>query len=136
MTSGQLALQLFVMNDDGSNEETIGHLNRAMALHPQVLLDGRVAFSSWEEQGLRDERQFPLWVIGPDGRGWNGLSGFSEPFLVHHFMTQMPGGDLVVTRYYNLNNNGFGDLVRYPLDRSARTSAAPTPTSPTTPARA
>lgn len=116
MTSGQRVMQLFVMNDDGTNPEPIGHLNLAMALHPQVLLDGRIAFSSWEEQGLRDSRQFPLWVTGPDGRGWNGLSGFSEPFLVHHFIAQMPGGDLVVTRYYNLNNNGFGDLIRYPLD--------------------
>jgi hypothetical protein len=115
-SSGQRAMQLFAMDDDGRNAEQIGHLNLAMALHPQVLLDGRIAFSSWEEQGLRDIRQFPLWVIGPDGRGWNGLSGFAEPSLVHHFMTQMPGGDLVVTRYYNLNNNGFGDLVRYPLD--------------------
>ncbi len=116
MNSGQRVMQLFVMDDDGANVEHIGHLNLAMALHPQVLLDGRIAFSSWEEQGLRDTRLFPLWVIGPDGRGWTGLSGFSEPALVHHFMTQMPGGDLVVTRYYNLNNNGFGDLVRYPLD--------------------
>jgi hypothetical protein len=115
-TTGQRVMQLFAMDTDGRNVEQIGHLNLAMALHPQVLLDGRIAFSSWEEQGLRDSRQFPLWVIGPDGRGWNGLSGFSEPFLVHHFMTQMPGGDLVVTRYYNLNNNGFGDLIRYPLD--------------------
>lgn len=114
--TGQRVMQLFAMDDDGTNAEQIGHLNLAMALHPQVLLDGRIAFSSWEEHGLRDSRQFPLWVIGPDGRGWMGLSGFSEPFLVHHFMTQMPGGDLVVTRYYNLNNNGFGDLVRYPLD--------------------
>jgi hypothetical protein len=114
--SGQRAMQLFAMDDDGRNAEQIGHLNLAMALHPQALLDGRIAFSSWEEQGLRDIRQFPLWVIGPDGRGWTGLSGFSEPFLVHHFMTQMPGGDLVVARYYNLNNNGFGDLIRYPLD--------------------
>jgi hypothetical protein len=116
MTSGQRVLQLFAMSDDGANAELIGHLNLAMALHPQALLDGRIAFSSWEEQGLCDPRQFPLWVIGPDGRGWTGLSGFSEPFLVHHFMTQMPDGDLVVTRYYNLNNNGFGDLVRYPLN--------------------
>lgn len=116
MTVGQRVLQLFAMGEDGTNVELIGHLNLAMALHPQVLLDGRIAFSSWEEHGVRDSRQFPLWVIGPDGRGWMGLSGFSEPFLVHHFMTQMPGGDLVVTRYYNLNNNGFGDLVRYPLD--------------------
>ncbi|HWM94124.1 MAG TPA: hypothetical protein VN493_25425 [Thermoanaerobaculia bacterium] len=119
MNSGQRVLQLFAMRDmrdGGRDPELIGHLNLAMALHPQVLLDGRVAFSSWEEHGVRDSRQFPLWVIGPDGRGWMGLSGFSEPALVHHFMTQMPGGDIVVTRYYNLNNNGFGDLVRYPLD--------------------
>ncbi len=116
MGGGQRVLQLFAMDADGANVEQIGHLNLAMALHPQVLLDGRIAFSSWEEHGLRDPREFPLWVIGPDGRDWMGLSGFSESSLVHHFMTQMPGGDLVVTRYYNFNNNGFGDLVRYPLD--------------------
>jgi len=113
---GQRVLQLFTMGDDGSNPEQIGHLNLAMALHPQTLLDGRVAFSSWEEHGLRDSREFPLWVIGPDGRGWMSLSGFAEGAIVHHFMTQMPGGDLVVARYYNFNNNGFGDLIRFPLD--------------------
>lgn len=116
LSSGQRVLQLFAMDADGANPEAIGHLNLAMALHPQILLDGRIAFSSWEEQGIRDSRLFPLWVIDPDGRNWNSLSGFSENAIVHHFMTQMPGGDLVVTRYYNLNNNGFGDLVRYPLD--------------------
>jgi hypothetical protein len=116
LSSGQRVLQLYAMDDDGANVEQIGHFNLAMALHPQVLLDGRIAFSSWEEQGVRDPRQFALWVIGPDGRDWHALSGFAEPSLAHHFMTQMPGGDLVVTRYYNLNNNGFGDLVRYPLD--------------------
>jgi hypothetical protein len=116
LNDGQRVIQLFRMDQDGANAEQIGHLNLAMALHPQVLLDGRIVFSSWEEQGLRDMRQFALWVIGPDGRGWMGLSGFSELNLAHHFVTQMPGGDLVVTRYYNFNNNGFGDLVRYPLD--------------------
>jgi hypothetical protein len=109
-------LQLYRMRDDGSNVELVGHLNLGMALHPQVLLDGRIAFSSWEMHGIRDIRNFPLWVVGPDGRDWNSLSGFSEFALTHHFMTQMPDGDLVVCRYYNLNNNGFGDLVRYPLD--------------------
>ncbi len=127
--SGQRTMQLFAMDGDGANVEQIGHLNLAMALHPQVLLDGRIAFSSWEEHGLRDPRQFPLWVIGPDGRGWMSLSGFSEPSLVHHFVTQMPGGDLVVTRYYNLNNNGFGDLVRYPLDPTGPDFGSPDATS-------
>ncbi|HEV7668415.1 MAG TPA: hypothetical protein VGS22_07820 [Thermoanaerobaculia bacterium] len=116
MSSVQRALQLFAMDADGTNVEPIGPLNVAMALHPMALLDGRIAFTSWEEQGLRDTRQFALWVIAPDGRSWNSLSGYSENALAHHFMTQMPNGDLVVCRYYNLNDNGFGDLVRYPID--------------------
>ncbi len=99
MSSVQRALQLFAMDADGGNVEPIGPLNVAMALHPMALLDGRIAFTSWEEQGLRDTRQFALWVIAPDGRSWNSLSGFSENALAHHFMTQMPGGDLVVCRY-------------------------------------
>jgi hypothetical protein len=115
LNSGQRALQLFRMDDDGKNVEMIGHLNLAMALHPQILMDGRITFSSWEEHGIRDPRQFALWVMGPDGRSWSSLSGFSEFSIAHHFMTQMPGGDVVVTRYYNLNNNGFGDLIRFPL---------------------
>src|ERR1051326_8996119 len=41
-------LQLFVMDDDGSNVECIGHLNLGMALHPVVLTDGRIMFSSFE----------------------------------------------------------------------------------------
>ena len=112
----QRVLRLHRMDADGRNVELVGHLNLGMALHPQVLADGRVAFSSWEMHGLRDPRQFPLWVIDPDGSDWTSLSGFSEIALTHHFMTEMPGGDLVVCRYYNQNNNGFGDLVRYPLD--------------------
>src|SRR5262249_11882927 len=38
--------QLFVMDDDGKNVECIGHLNLGMALHPVVLKDGRIMFSS------------------------------------------------------------------------------------------
>ena len=112
----QRVLQLHRMRDDGANVELVGHLNLGMALHPQILRDGRIAFSSWEMHGIRDSRDFPLWAVGPDGRNWTSLSGFSEFALTHHFMTQMPDGDLVVCRYYNLNNNGFGDLVRYPVD--------------------
>src|SRR5262249_42837031 len=47
--------QLFVMDDDGSNVEMIGHLNIASALHPVVLTDGRVMFSSLEDQGFRSD---------------------------------------------------------------------------------
>src|SRR5262249_52074656 len=47
--------QLFVMDDDGGNVEMIGHLNVASALHPVILKDGRVMFSSLEDQGFRDD---------------------------------------------------------------------------------
>ena len=49
-------LQLFVMDDDGGNVEQIGHLNINSALHPTILKDGRVMFTSYESQGLRDLR--------------------------------------------------------------------------------
>ncbi len=61
-------LQLFVMDDDGKNVEQIGHLNLGSALHPTILKDGRVMFSSYEAQGLRDQRIWGLWSIWPDGR--------------------------------------------------------------------
>lgn len=115
-SAGQRVLQLYAMDEDGANVEQIGHLNLGMALHPQVLRDGRILFSSWEMQGLRDLRSFALWIIDADGRNWNSLSGYADHPFVHHFATQMPDGDIVVTRYYNLNNNGFGSLLRYPLD--------------------
>jgi hypothetical protein len=55
-----LALQLFVMDDDGGNVECIGHLNLGMALHPVMLKDGRIMFSSLESQGLRSHH---LWGV-------------------------------------------------------------------------
>lgn len=115
----QRALQLFTMDWDGHNVRQIGYLNQSMALHPFQLLDGRLVFSSWENQGIRDIRQFNLWTIDPDGRNWNTLSGFGENAVVHHFTTQMPNQDIVTVRYYNQNNNGFGDLTRFPINFAA-----------------
>lgn len=111
-------LQLFMMDWYGQNVTQIGYLNNAQALHPFQLADGRLMFTSWEHQGIRDSRQFNLWFIAPDGTGWNSGSGFGEIAIGHHFMTQMSDGDIVVVRYYNLNNNGFGGLVRFPVDPS------------------
>ena len=107
-------LQLYVMDDDGSNVELVGHLNLGSALHPTILVDGRVMFSSYEAQGLRDQRMWGLWAIWPDGRNWEPLfSAFHSP-SVFHFQTQLTSGQIVVTEYYNLNNNGFGSLLAFP----------------------
>lgn len=113
--SAQRVMQLYVMDGDGKNVQNIGHLNLASAMHPFVLKDGRVAFTSWENMGTRDDRAFTLWTIWPDGSRFEPFSGFGDTHFAHHFMTQLSNGDITVCRYYNFNTNGFGELYRFPV---------------------
>jgi hypothetical protein len=110
-------LQLFVMDDDGANVECIGHLNLGMALHPVVLTDGRVMFSSLESQGLRSSTLWGLWNINPDGTGWGPLaSAFfagGNP-SAWHFQTQLSDGSIVAEEYYSQTSSGFGGFVKFP----------------------
>ncbi|HTU93557.1 MAG TPA: hypothetical protein VMF69_25985 [Gemmataceae bacterium] len=105
-------LQLFVMDDDGSNVEMIGHLNINTALHPTILKDGRVMFTSFESQGLRDLRMWSVWTIQPDGSHWMPLVSNFVDAIVYHFMTQLSDESIVVEEYYNLNNQGFGTYYK------------------------
>src|SRR4051812_47182349 len=90
-------LQLFVMDDDGGNVEMIGHLNLGSALHPVVLRDGRVMFSSLENQGRRDDLSWGLWSIHPDGTNWNPIiSSFLT--TAFHFQTQLSEGEAAGSR--------------------------------------
>ncbi len=110
----QPAMQLYVMDEDGQNVTAIAPMTLGSALHPTVLRDGRLMFSSYESQGLRDRRLWGIWTIWPDGRNWAPLvSAFRNP-QAFHFMTQLSDGDVVVEDYYNANNNGFGALYRLP----------------------
>jgi len=117
-------LQLFVMDDvDDSGEaerniEQIGYLNIGMALHPTVLKDGRVMFSSLESQGLRSGIEWGLWLIDPDGTDWLPMisafrlgGGAPNAF---HFQTQLSDGSIVAEEYYNQNNSGFGAYYTMP----------------------
>ena len=110
-------LQLFTMDDDGKNVEKIGHLNIGVALHPVVLKDGRIMFSSLESQGLRSGILWGLWHINPDGTYWGPLysaflpGGAPDAF---HFQTQLSDESIVVEQYYNQNNNGFGSYHKIP----------------------
>ena len=106
-------LRLYVMDDDGKNVEKVGHLNIGSALHPTVLMDGRVMFSSYEAQGLRDQRNWGLWAIWPDGRNWQPLMSAFTSAAAMHFQTQLSDGQIGVVEYYNLNNNGFGTLLAF-----------------------
>jgi hypothetical protein len=107
-------MQIFVMDADGSNVEPIAPMTLGSALHPTILRDGRLMFSSYESQGLRDGRLWGLWSILPDGRYWQPLvSAFHHP-QAFHFQTQLSDEDIVVIEYYNQNNNGFGAAYRFP----------------------
>jgi len=115
-------LQLFVMDDDGKNVEMIGHLNIGMALHPVVLKDGRVIFSSLESQGLRSGILWGLWIINPDGTNWGPvlsalLPGEGAP-NAFHFQTQISSEHIIAEEYYNQNNSGFGGYYKLPRPRS------------------
>ncbi len=110
-------LQLFVMDDDGRNVECIGHLNVGMALHPVVLKDGRIIFSSLESQGLRNSILWGLWSIHPDGTNWGPMiSAFDtgDAPNAFHFQSQLSDGSIVAEEYYNLNNSGFGAYFKLP----------------------
>ncbi len=112
-------LQLYVMDADGQNVTPIAPMTISSALHPTILADGRLMFSSYESQGLRDQRLWGLWSIWPDGRHWEPMiSAFHQP-QSFHFATQLGNGDVVVVDYYNANNNGFGALYRLPSQHPA-----------------
>ena len=104
-------LRLYIMDDAGANVEPIGHINIGSALHPNVLMDGRVIFSSFETQGSRDSRDWSLWAIWPDGRHWEPLWSSMSEGTAFHFQTQLSDGRVAVTWYYNLNDNGFGTIM-------------------------
>jgi hypothetical protein len=116
-----IALQLFVMDDSddglGKNIEKIGHLNVAGALHPVVLRDGRVIFSSLESQGIRSNISWGIWSIHPDGTYWEPVVSAFDPGGAangFHFQTQLSDGSIVIEEYYNQNNSGFGAYVKLP----------------------
>ena len=105
------------MDNDGSNVECIGHLNLGSALHPTVLMDGRIMFSSYEAQGLRDQRLWGIWAIWPDGTSWEPLLSPFTKQNAFHFQTQLANGDIAVADYYNKNNKGFGTVLAFPVDK-------------------
>jgi hypothetical protein len=106
-------LRLYVMDEDGRNVEKVGHMNIGSVMHPTVLRDGRVMFSTYESQGLRDIRVWSLWSILPDGRYWEPLMGSFKVGSSMHFQTQLSDGRISVVEYYNLNNEGFGTLLAF-----------------------
>jgi mono/diheme cytochrome c family protein len=103
------ALQLHKMDEDGKNVEKIGHLNLGGALHPTVLREGGIAWSSGEQQGYRNQSMWGIWKMAQDGGRFEPLASafntFASPF---HFNTQTSNGWLVWNQYYQ--NRVYGVL--------------------------
>jgi len=113
----QVTLQLFVMDDDGANMEQIGHLNIACALHPVILKDGRLLFSTLESEALHYEISWGIWSIHPDGTNWGPIVsafGVGFPPSAYHFQTQLSDESIIVEYYYNQNNSGLGTYMKLP----------------------
>jgi hypothetical protein len=120
----QITLQMFVMDDrdesigddeEPQNLEQIGYLNIAGALHPVVMTDGRIMFSSLESQGIRGEILWGIWTINPDGTGWNPMVSAFDPGGApngFHFQSQLSDGSPIIEGYYNQNNSGFGTYIK------------------------
>jgi hypothetical protein len=110
-----VAQQLFIMDDDGSNVENIGHINLGSAHHPTILKDGRLIFSTTETQGLRGGYfGWGIWSVHPDGTSWGPIvSAFSSN--VFHFQAQLADGRIVVEFYYpGTTTKGFGTFFTLP----------------------
>jgi RNA polymerase sigma factor (sigma-70 family) len=125
-------LQLFVMDDDGSNVECIGQLNVNLALHPTVLTDGRILFSSQDAQGLRNAYLYGLWTINPDGTNAQSvlgayMTGEQSP-ATFQYQAQLSDGSIVVEEGNHKSNLGFGTYLKLPA-RAPEGSAAFGPAS-------
>ncbi len=114
------SMQMYVMDEDGSNVTPIAPMSHSSALHPTPLADGRIMFSTHEGQAMRDQRMWGVWAIKPDGRYFEPLMSAFRFADALHFFTQLSNGDIVVADYYNLNNMGFGALYRFPLGREGQ----------------
>lgn len=113
----QYALQLHLMDEDGGNIEQVGFLNIACALHPVILRDGRVIFSSLESQGIHNAIMWGIWSIHPDGTNWAPvISAFEIGGAPsgYHFQSQLSDGSIIIEKYYNQNQKGFGTLFKLP----------------------
>jgi hypothetical protein len=138
-----VCLQLFVMDDrdtDIGDDETptnldkIGPMNLAGALHPVVLADGRIMYSTLESQGIRSDILWGIWTIHPDGTNWNPLVSAFDPGGApngFHFQTQLRNHRIVFEQYYNQNNSGFGTYMIMPPHGASLN--IPLPLSPQTP---
>lgn len=110
--------QLFNVDTDGKNLALIGHRALGSQLHPAMLKDGRIVYTSFDAMlGKVQNNNYSLFTVNPDGSNPFIFAGKHDPTsLTYHFVTQLSDGDIVTGLYYNHNNIGLGALLRFPVD--------------------
>jgi hypothetical protein len=109
--------QLFLMDEDGKNVEQTGFINLGSALHPTLLKNRRILWSSAETQGHRNGHHWSLWTSNPDLTDWESVffnSNGGGAASSTHFQSQWSDGDIAVIRYYLSNNFAFGAMYGIP----------------------
>lgn len=128
-------LQLWTANVDGSGAERVGPHEIDGALHPFVMTDGRVLFSTWQIRHLQPygqnngslgapgTRDNKFWLASVDYSGGEWMSvlgahghdymidGNLKDFKALHFVTETTSGFLCSTEYYRANNFGAGNII-------------------------
>ena len=116
--NGFYRFQLFAMDQNGKNMEVLGHRAMNQQLHPNVLKDGRIAYTSFDAMQQKvANNNYSLFTVNPDGSFPFILAGKHDATkLTYHYTTQLSDGDVVTTLYYNHNNGCMGTLLRFPID--------------------
>ena len=127
-------LQLWLADGTGNNARRIGPQDRDGSLHPIVMSDGRVLFSTWQlshnaahrgsiGKGIPSAQDNHFWVASIDHTGghWNAVFGKHGKQVrsherIHsmkalHFFAEMANGWLCTTNYYRKNNLGSGNII-------------------------
>lgn len=110
-------LQLYVMDEDGSNVEQVGHLNLGGVRHPTLLKDGRIMWATGESHGLRSAKHWGLWASKPDGRTWeplwSAMSFVTADLSSLHWQSQTADGHIQLVYYYPIQQAGYGNLFDF-----------------------
>lgn len=134
-TSNRLGTRIWAIDTDWKNLELSSHHSLSQEQHPIMLMDGRVAYSSWQIFGglpfrysngtpgsfTTIDNLFHIYTQSPDGAGnfpfFGQHSGehypsyYGEEHSAAHFMAQLTNGQVCLVDYYRGNNNGAGSII-------------------------
>lgn len=127
--------QLYIANSDGSNARNISPHELATAIHPYLMRNGRVAYSSlwmshnlayigtnggvnwpttidnmWVVMGTNREGGDMTALLGAHRASIKDAGGRTKTMKALHFLGQRENNDICVDNYYRANNLGLGDV--------------------------